>query len=355
MSAPPIPLLPLHQLEPGQVADCYALLITKTQGVTKNGRPYFTCQFRDAHRVVACLQWAESLFLRDCVENWKVGTPYRLRVQYQEHPVYGSQVELHDWRLIKDAEFAAGFDVRSLIPTSRFDPEEMWQQLTGRINNEMQDEGLKRLTLTLLDRWKSALISLPATENRFYPFQSGWLEHTLSLSHSCLLLCDHYLRHYADAGPTLNRDLVLAGAVLHDVGRVVEHLPAAPGLPREPTVPGKLYGHLVLGRDLVRDLAKELDCVDAGQMERLEHLILAHLTLPEWGSVRLPLIPEVLILHHADDLDAKMEMYLRCLRTDVSAGPFTVRDPILNKPLLKPGAWAAARVPVPEPPGSSPA
>ena len=63
--------------------------------------------------------------------------------------------------------------------------------------------------------------------------------------------------------------------------------------------------------------------------------MLSHLTLPEWGSPRLPLIPEVLILHHADDLDAKFEMYARCLIRDKESGPFTARDPMLGKALFK--------------------
>ena len=62
---------------------------------------------------------------------------------------------------------------------------------------------------------------------------------------------------------------------------------------------------------------------------------LEHLNLPEWGSPRLPLIPESLILHHADDLDAKLEMYVRCLTRDTNDGPFTARDPVLNRPLFK--------------------
>ena len=56
---------------------------------------------------------------------------------------------------------------------------------------------------------------------------------------------------------------------------------------------------------------------------------------PEWGSPRLPCIPEVLIVHHADDLDAKFEMYARCLTKDMSEGPFTERDPVLGRPPLK--------------------
>jgi 3'-5' exoribonuclease len=123
---------------------------------------------------------------------------------------------------------------------------------------------------------------------------------------------------------------------LHDIGRVVELQPGDSILePPEPTIPGRLLGHLFLGRDLVRDKAREQGDVNPELLLLLEHLIVAHLNHPEWGSPRLPLIPEAIILHHADDLDAKMEMYARCLTRDPSPGPFTERDPSLGRNLLK--------------------
>jgi 3'-5' exoribonuclease len=142
--------------------------------------------------------------------------------------------------------------------------------------------------------------------------------------------------HYPELTPPLNRDLVIAGAILHDVGRVAElGVPDVPGQPAEPTVDGRLFGHILLGRDLIRQAAAKIPELNHELLTLLEHVVVSHLSLPEWGSPRLPAIPEVLILHHADDLDAKMEMYARCLTRDTSAGPFTDPDPILKKPLLK--------------------
>ena len=86
------------------------------------------------------------------------------------------------------------------------------------------------------------------------------------------------------------------------------------------TVPGRLVGHLILGRDLVREAALKQGDVNPELLQMLEHIILTHLALPEWGSPRLPLIPECLIVHHADDLDAKLEMYARCLSRDRRRG-----------------------------------
>jgi 3'-5' exoribonuclease len=96
-----------------------------------------------------------------------------------------------------------------------------------------------------------------------------------------------------------------------------------------------LFGHLLLGRDLVRDAARAQGDVNPELLRLLEHVLLSYLALPEWGSPRLPLVPEALILHHADDLDAKLEMYVRCLTRDRAEGPLTDRDPVLNRQLFK--------------------
>jgi 3'-5' exoribonuclease len=133
--------------------------------------------------------------------------------------------------------------------------------------------------------------------------------------------------------PPLNRDLIVAGAIVHDIGRVLEL--NSDLLTVQPTVPGRLFGHLFLGRDLIRDTARELGDVNPDLLQMLEHIVITHLNLPEWGSPRLPLVPECLILHHADDLDAKLDMYVRCLMNDQAAGPFTDRDPALGRQLYK--------------------
>jgi 3'-5' exoribonuclease len=146
-------------------------------------------------------------------------------------------------------------------------------------------------------------------------------------------LAEKYTAAYPELHPPINRDLVVAGAVLHDIGRVLE-LTDDP-LTAERTVPGALFGHLFLGRDLVRDTARELGDVNPELVQMLEHIIISHLNLPEWGSPRLPLLPECLIIHHADDLDAKMEMYVRCLTKDKAEGAFTERDPVLGRQLYK--------------------
>ena len=261
---------------------------------------------------------------------------FKVRATYEDHRQYGPRVDVHNIRIATEADRADGFVEADLLEQSRFDPEKMFQELRALVETSIADEHLRKLTLMLLDEHAAKLKVLPASSRHYHPFPGGWLEHTLSVTKKCLWLVDQYREQYADLQPPLNRDLVVAGAALHEIGRAVELEPgAAIGEPVEATVPGKLFGHVMLGRDLVRDATCAIPEIKPDLVRLLEHMVSAYLTLPEWGSPRLPMIPEVLILHHADDLDAKMEMYTRCLRKDVSAGPFTERDPVLGKQLLK--------------------
>ncbi len=323
---------PLHQLTPDQYADCFVQLVDKAHGSTREGKPFYTCRFRDARRTVTAVVWSDSLLFRPCEAEWEVGQFFKVRGTFRQPEKYGPQLDLEQIRPVQESDREAGFDPAALVDRSRFDAEAMFTELRELAENKITDEPLRRLVLTLLDRHAEPFKRLPATPNKFHPFAGGLLEHTLSVTKSCLWLAERYATHYADLHPPLNKDLVVAGAVLHDLGRVAEF---ADELGRQPTVPGRMIGHLMLGRDLVRDAAREQGDVNGELVRMLEHIVVAHLALPEWGSPRLPLIPECLIVHHADDLDAKLEMYARCLSRDQSPGPFTDRDPVLNRQLLK--------------------
>ncbi len=328
--------VPLHELTPGQHADFFVLLAEKTRGSTREGKPYFLCRFRDARRSVAFMVWQDGGCFEACEREWQVGQFYKLRASYGEHERYGPQLtELQAIRPIADADRADGFDPLAFVEHSRYDAATMFAELKALATTHISDEPLRRLVLTLLDRHGEAFQNLPATRDRFYPFPGGLLEHTLSVTRSCLQLAERYTAHYTELQPPLNRDLIVAAAILHDIGRVLEFGIPVPGVSPAYTVAGRMVGHLILGRDLVRDTARELGDINPELVQMLEHIILSHLALPEWGSPRLPLVPECLILHHADDMDAKLEMYVRCLSRDRGEGPFTERDPVLNRHLFK--------------------
>jgi 3'-5' exoribonuclease len=326
-------LVRLHDLAPGQFADFFALLGEKTKGATREGKPFFTCRFRDAKRTASLMVWNDGPWFDLCERVWQVGQFYKLRGTYGESERYGPQLDIQNIRPVLDADRADGFDLGHFVEHSRFNADEMFAALLDLAEKQIVDDGLRKLVRTVLERHAGPLKRVPATLNKFHPFAGGLLEHILSVTRSCLLLADKYQADYPDLKPPLNRDLIVAGAILHDIGRVVEFSPDL--LTPQPTVPGRLFGHLFLGRDLIRDTARELGDVNPELVQLLEHLLISHLNLPEWGSPRLPLVPECLILHHADDLDAKLEMYTRCLTRDQAAGPFTDRDPVLGRQLYK--------------------
>jgi 3'-5' exoribonuclease len=327
-------LVSLHELSAGQQGDFYALLAEKTRGTTREGKAYYSCRFRDARRSVALMIWADSPWFEPCEKDWQAGHFYKLRAVYVEHERYGPQLgELVNIRPVNDADAAAGFKATDFVETTRRDPAQMLKELQELIAANIKDEPLRRLVLGLLDDHAQALMRLPATRDRYYPFAGGLLEHTLAVTQTSLQLAQRYTAYYPELQPPLNVDLVVAGAALHEIGRVLElsdEVPT-PGW----TVPGRLHGHILLGRDLVRDKARQQGDVNPELVMLLEHVLLTHLTLPEWGSPRLPLIPESLIVHHADDLDVKLEMFARCLSRDPEDGPFTARDASLGRSLLK--------------------
>lgn len=330
------PTVRLSDLQPHQFADFFARLAVKARSTTRDGKPFYTCKFRDNRRTVSAVPiWADSPLFEDCQANWLPGQFFKVRGTFTEHEKYGPQIEIEQIRPVEDRDREDGFTELDFVERSRFDPDQMFAELDALVVGEVKDPPLRNLVQKLLHANIDALKWLPASANKFYPFAGGWLEHTLNVTRNCALLADRYLAQFPDLAPPLNRDLVIAGAVLHDIGRLKELDTSVPGAVPRPGVDGELFGHPLLGRDLVRDAARDVPDLNPELLKLLEHVVYTHLRLPEWGSPKLPCIPEVLIVHHADDLDAKFEMFYRCLTRDTADGPLTDRDPVLGRPLLK--------------------
>jgi 3'-5' exoribonuclease len=329
-----LPVVPLHQLVPNVPAACFALLADKQTRTTRDGSPYLVVTWKDRQKSLSSTIWSDSPLFEIARDEWSAGGFYRLQGVLFNTDKYGPQFELRDGRDVRPRDEKDGFREIDLIARSRFESAVMFDELMSLVMAELKSGPVRQLVASILTTHRFALERLPASKDRYHTVPGGWLEHTLTVSKTCLWLTDFYARHRTEQ--PLNRDLVLAAASLHEIGRVAEWKPPSEtGLAPERTIPGQLHGNLILARDLIRDAAVAIPELDGEFLVLLEHLVLSYLTLPEWGSPRLPAIPEVLILHHADDLDAKLEMYARCLAGDSSAGPFTDPDPVLKRPLLK--------------------
>jgi 3'-5' exoribonuclease len=128
--------------------------------------------------------------------------------------------------------------------------------------------------------------------------------------------------------------MVVAGAILHDIGKLREYEPRPEGA--NFSAEGAMIGHMLLGRDIVREAAAKLKTpLDAETLLRLEHAIIAHQRLPEWGSPKPPMTPEAMLIHYADDIDAKFHIMMSVLRDDTNPGPVTSRKNLMMQHVFR--------------------
>jgi len=331
MATPSLSIVPLSEMVHGQEADLFVLMTSKEELVTKNGKPYFKVGFRDTRREVSVPIWDNSPWAVECRDAWTPGQFYKLRAVYRETP-YGSQLDIRKIREVTETDAADGFDPNMCLAQSRFDPQQMFDQLLAIAREHIDNADLEKLVETILTSNREALLRCPAARRNHHAYLSGLLEHTLSVTRTCLYLADKYAEYYPELEPPLNKGLVTAGAILHDIGKLRE-------LDQRPTETvatpeGALIGHILEGRDMVRETAATLP-IDPETRLRLEHLIIAHQRLPEWGSPKPPMTPEALIVHHADDLDAKFHIMFAILRDDTSPGPLTSKNNILRQHVFR--------------------
>jgi 3'-5' exoribonuclease len=154
---------------------------------------------------------------------------------------------------------------------------------------------------------------MPAAQNIHHSYTAGLLEHVWSMTRIAGFLGEHYSKYYGELEPPLNRGLIVAATVLHDIGKLREL--AYHPVEAKYTTHGHLIGHILLGRDMVREAARKIEGFPEELLLQLEHAILAHHGKREFGSPVLPQTLEALIVSYIDELDAKVNM-AACKRID---------------------------------------
>jgi len=330
---PDVKITRLSELCPGQSGDCFALLVAKERGKTRDGKPYYRVTFRDAQRTVTSMIWSDTVWFADCEQQWTEDGFYKLRCLYTESQ-YGPQVDIDRIREVTDEDKEAGFDPRDFCPTTRFDVDTMFAELVDLAKTQISDPALSRLVVEILTEHAVAIKQSAAAARYHHAFAGGYLEHTLSVTRTAVFLADKYSDYYSDMQPPLSKSLVVAGAILHDVGKL-EELTARPS-GSEYSAKGRLIGHILLGRDLIREKAAAIEELDSETQLRLEHIIISHQNLPEWGSPVAPHTPEALLVYFADDLDAKFhEMAVALADTATQDDEFTGRDNALRRRIFR--------------------
>jgi 3'-5' exoribonuclease len=233
------------------------------------------------------------------------------------------QLVVHEIRRVNpEQDAAAGFRDEDCVPSARRPVGEMWDELQGLIG-AMQNPYLRALLQRVTTERQMALQTWPAAQIVHHACRGGFLEHILSVSHAAMTLARHY---GADA------DVVLTGAVLHDIGKLQElDYDVVTRYSRE----GNMIGHIALGVVMVRDATSTIPDFPLALRTHIEHLIVSHHGSREFGSPVEPMTIEAFILSSADDLDAKIDQIRRALAVSDGDGEFTAYQPRLGRVLWR--------------------
>lgn len=323
-----IPLIKLSELEHQQEAVFFAALVRKETGTDKHGNSFIKCTFRDKLVSYVAPLWHANAY-RIEAEHWREGEAYRLRAKGKHDVRFGFQLDIIEIRPVVEADAEDGYNFFDLVESSNRDPHELFDRVVGYIDRYVEEPALHRLVTAILEKHKAQFMRIPAAQFFHHNYTAGLLEHVWSVTRVAAFLADHYAAYYVELNPPLNKGVIVSAAILHDIGKLFE-LAYHPVESRY-TIQGKLIGHVLLGRDLVRDTARELGDVPEETLLLLEHAILAHHGKEEFGAPRPPQTIEALLVHYADDIDSKMNAVARTrLRSSNGEEPFTEKVFALN-------------------------
>ena len=241
------------------------------------------------------------------------------------------QLTIHKLRRLGESEV----DFADYLPKTTKDIGELWQTLAGYVAS-FKDPHLKALVEAFMadPEIAEAYRNAPAAKTLHHAFIGGLLEHVVSLFNSCDLMCRNY--------PHINRDLLLTGAFFHDIGKIHE---LTYNRSFSYTTRGQLLGHMIIELEMLQAKLQQMPDFPDSLKTLVEHLIISHHGQYDFGSPKLPMFPEALMLHYLDDLDSKMEaMRAQFERGGESEGGWSGYNPSLGRPLLNTAKFLAAKI-----------
>jgi 3'-5' exoribonuclease len=293
------------------------VVASKQVKAKKNGEPYLALILADRTGQIEAKMWDnvdEFILAFEQDDFLKIkGLINRYKNRFQ--------LTIHKLRRMEEAEI----DFTDYLPKTTKDVGELWRTLTEFVAS-FQNPHLKSLVelfmadAEIAERYRNA----PAAKTLHHAYIGGLLDHVVSLCRSCDLMCQNY--------PQMNRDLLLTGAFLHDIGKVQE---LTYNRAFSYTTRGQLLGHMIIELEMLQAKLAKLPDFPAELKTLLEHLIISHHGQYDFGSPKLPMFPEALMLHYLDDLDSKMEaMRAQFEREAELDGPWTSYNASLGRPLL---------------------
>jgi 3'-5' exoribonuclease len=234
------------------------------------------------------------------------------------------QLKVDDHKRLRAATELDGVDQTDFMRRASRPAEEMRDELIALINENCAP-WLSSVLCQILDDTTKAILESPAAMKLHHPYIGGLLEHTLSLCFAALWAGERY---------NLSDDVMVAIAVLHDIGKIIE---LDPMRGNEYTRRGRMFGHIAIGYEIARDAFDAALITEEEQptVDAILHGILSHHGSQEKGSPVVPCTKEAIAFHHLDMIDSRMSMFDEALRSDKSPGEFTEYNRALGGALLK--------------------
>ncbi len=283
----------------------------------KNNRPYLDMMLADKTGEINAKQWEWN----ELMAVPKQGSVLKVRGTVQEYNGR-KQLRIEQMRAALPQD---GVDMTTLVASAPEKPEVMRGQIDETVD-AFQSEDLKKIVREMLRMTGDKLEWFPAAQRLHHAERSGLLHHTTSML--------NLARHVVAAYPFLNADLLYAGVILHDLCKTTEMISDETGTVSDYSADGLLIGHLVRCVAKIEEAAKNVG-VTGETVLLLEHMVLSHHSIPEYGSPKPPMFPEAEVLARIDDLDAKMNE-MQGILSRIPAGTFSEKVWSLDRRLYHP-------------------
>jgi 3'-5' exoribonuclease len=336
----------VSELQPNQVVTATFLVQSKDIRQKRTGEPCLSLVLSDRTGEIEAKMWDN---VADVMDTFDRDDFLKIRGLVQVHQ-NRMQLTLHKAQRQPESDV----DFTDYFPASERNPDDMFAELMSTVRNLSNEHLRALLTAIFADadvarRYKLA----PAAKNIHHAYLGGLLEHVLSLCALAKFTAPHY---------SVDADLVLAGVMLHDIGKIYElTYDRSFGYSAD----GQMLGHIIIGLRMIGDKMPEVPDFPPKLRTLLEHLVISHHGELEFGSPKVPQFPEAMLLHHLDNLDSKMEAMRAHLRKDRQLdGCWTTYIPSLERSVLKKGRYlsdepaapkVAAEPPAADPPSRPPA
>lgn len=264
----------------------YLIVRSAEQRASANGKNYLDMTLADKSGSINAKMWDGT------VQPPLAGSIVKVRATGNE---FNGRMQLRVEK-IRAAENRDPVDMSALIPCAPRDPNEMLGEVV-RAADHIADPDLRRITCELLGRAGDKLLTFPAAKQMHHAERSGLLHHTTTMLRAANAIMSVY--------PQLNASLLIAGVIVHDLAKIDEMDADTLGLVSDYSVDGKLIGHIVRGVVNIQ-LAAEKTKANPGKALLLQHMVLSHHGIPEYGSPLAPKFPEAEVLNTIDTLDARL-------------------------------------------------